>query len=339
MGEAAATDFLAKLAAAADDAAKAVVLADYGAAASAANGWLFNKGAIDFAGGTVVHINAGVAGLVCAIVLGKRVGIGQGTDGAAQPDRDADRHRPPLVRLVRLQRRLQPRSQFADRAGVPQHHHRDSGGDAGLDARRMGAARPSLASRRGLGRGRGPRGRDARLRLGLARCGASFIGLVAGLVCLWAVVWLKKSFGYDDALDVFGVHGVGGIVGALLTGVFVNPAWNGVGVTDYAAIDTSVKVLDYSFSGQMYSQIVGVLTAVVLSGVVSFIALMICKVTVGLRVTSSRSAKASTSRPTENALTPDVHKTRVYETGKVPQKGAFLFTRELDTPVIAKREK
>jgi Amt family ammonium transporter len=77
VGDAAATDFLAKLAAAADDAAKATVLADYATAVNASNGWLFNQGAIDFAGGTVVHINAGMAGLVCAIVLGPRVGYGK----------------------------------------------------------------------------------------------------------------------------------------------------------------------------------------------------------------------------------------------------------------------
>jgi Amt family ammonium transporter len=77
VGEAAANDFLAKLAAATDDAAKAVVLGDYATAVNAANGWLFNWGAIDFAGGAVVHINAGVAGLVCAIMLGKRLGLGK----------------------------------------------------------------------------------------------------------------------------------------------------------------------------------------------------------------------------------------------------------------------
>ena len=77
VGEAAATDFLAKLASATDDAAKALVLGDYATAVNASNGWLFNKGALDFAGGSVVHINAGVAGLVCAIVLGKRLGLGK----------------------------------------------------------------------------------------------------------------------------------------------------------------------------------------------------------------------------------------------------------------------
>src|SRR4029434_106057 len=115
--------------------------------------------------------------------------------------------------------------------------------------------------------------------------GAIIIGIAAGLICLWAVVWLKARFGYDDALDVFGVHGIGGIVGALLTGIFVNPALGGVGVTDYLAIDTSSKVADYAFGAQMTAQIVAVLTSLVLSGVVSYVALMICKVVTGLRVT------------------------------------------------------
>jgi ammonium transporter, Amt family len=97
-------------------------------------------------------------------------------------------------------------------------------------------------------------------------------------------VWLKAKLGYDDALDVFGVHGIGGILGALLTGYFVNPAVGGVGVTDYSALDNTVKGLEYSFSGQMTAQIYGVLTAVILSAVVSYVALMICKVTTGLRV-------------------------------------------------------
>jgi Amt family ammonium transporter len=99
---------------------------------------------------------------------------------------------------------------------------------------------------------------------------------------------LKSKLGYDDALDVFGVHGVGGIVGAILTGIFVNPnwtgGWQGVGVTDYLATDTSVKVAEYSLGGQLTAQFWSVATAVALSAVVSFIALMVCKFTVGLRV-------------------------------------------------------
>jgi Amt family ammonium transporter len=114
--------------------------------------------------------------------------------------------------------------------------------------------------------------------------GGVVIGLLAGIVCLWAVVWLKAKLGYDDALDVFGVHGIGGMLGALLTGVFVNPALGGVGTTNYLATDTSSKVFDYVFSAQMTAQVVDVLTATILSGVVSYVALIICKYTTGLRV-------------------------------------------------------
>jgi Amt family ammonium transporter len=114
--------------------------------------------------------------------------------------------------------------------------------------------------------------------------GAIVIGAIAGFVCLWAVVWLKSRLGYDDALDVFGVHGVGGMLGAILTGIFVNPALGGVGVTDYLALDTSAKLVDYVASAQITAQVVGVITAVVWTAVVSYVALMICKVTTGLRV-------------------------------------------------------
>ena len=103
-------------------------------------------------------------------------------------------------------------------------------------------------------------------------------------MCLWAVVVLKNRFGYDDALDVFGIHGIGGIVGALLTGIFVNPALGGIGVTDYLAGDTSVVTAAYDFGAQMKGQIAAILVAVIWTSIVSYAALMICKVTLGLRV-------------------------------------------------------
>ncbi len=143
VGEEAATKFLADLAAATTDEAKAAVLGAYAELVNATNGYLFQWGAIDFAGGTVVHINAGVAGLVCAIVLGKRVGYGK------------DQMAPHNLTFVltgaglllfgwyRLQRRLQPRGQRPDRARHPQHHHRGCRCGAGLDARRVDRARPS----------------------------------------------------------------------------------------------------------------------------------------------------------------------------------------------------
>jgi Amt family ammonium transporter len=114
--------------------------------------------------------------------------------------------------------------------------------------------------------------------------GAILIGLAAGFLCLWAVVVLKSKFGYDDSLDVFGVHGVGGILGALLTGIFVNPALGGTGVTDYLAAGTTVATAAYSFGTQMYAQVMAVIIAVIWTSVVSIVALLICKAAFGLRV-------------------------------------------------------
>jgi Amt family ammonium transporter len=283
VGEEAAAKFLADLAAATTDEAKAAVLGAYSAAASELNGWLFKWGAIDFAGGTVVHINAGVAGLVAAIVLGKRVGIGK------------EMLAPHNLAMTLTGTGLLFFGWFGFNAGS----NLEANGVAALAFLNTIVATAAAAMAWTLGewvvRGHpsllgAASGAVAGLVAVTPACGwvgpvgAIVIGAAAGFICLWAVVWLKSRFGYDDALDVFGVHGVGGIVGALLTGVFVNPGLNGVGVTDYAAFDTSVKTLDYAFSTQMTAQIVGVLTAIVLSGVVSFVALTICKAVTGLRV-------------------------------------------------------
>jgi Amt family ammonium transporter len=283
VGEEAATKFLADLAAATTDEAKAVVLAAYNEAASAYNGWLFSWGAIDFAGGTVVHINAGIAALVCAIVIGPRIGFNKepmpphnlvftyigacllwvgwfGFNAGSNLESNS------LTALVILNTILATAAAtlawaIGEKAtrGHPSLLGAASGAIAGLVA-----VTPACGW--------------------VGPIGAIVIGLAAGFICLWAVVWLKAKLGYDDSLDVFGVHGVGGIVGALLTGVFVNPSWGGAGVVDYLATDTSVKLAEYSFSGQMKAQIVGVLTALIWSGVVAFVALMICKAVTGLRV-------------------------------------------------------
>jgi Amt family ammonium transporter len=283
VGEQAANDFLAKLAAATDDAAKATVLGDYANAVNAANGWLFNRGAIDFAGGTVVHVNAGMAGLVCALVLGKRVGYGR------------DAMAPHSLPLTLIGASLLWVGWYGFNAGS----NLEANGLTALVVLNTtiatGAA--ALAWTFGEWATRGhpsmlgaASGAVAGLVAITPACGwvgpgaAILIGLIAGLVCLWAVVWLKARFGYDDALDVFGVHGIGGIVGALLTGIFVNPALGGVGVTDYLATDASSKVAEYAFGAQMTAQVIAVLTSLVLSGVVSYVALIICKVVTGLRV-------------------------------------------------------
>jgi Amt family ammonium transporter len=111
--------------------------------------------------------------------------------------------------------------------------------------------------------------------------GALVIGLLAGFICLWGVNGLKKLLGADDSLDVFGVHGVGGILGALLTGVFADPALGGSGIWDYVAN----KVADgYSIADQVIIQATGVGTTIVWSGVVAFIAFKIVDIVIGLRV-------------------------------------------------------
>jgi Amt family ammonium transporter len=286
VGDQAATDFLAKLAAATDDAAKAVVLGDYATAVNASNGWLFNWGAIDFAGGTVVHINAGIAGLVCALVLGKRVGYGK------------DVMAPHSLTLTLIGACLLWVGWYGFNAGS----NLEANGLTALVVLNttIATAAAALAWTFGEWVTRGhpsllgaASGAVAGLVAITPACGwvgpaaAIVIGIAAGLICLWAVVWLKAKFGYDDSLDVFGVHCIGGILGALLTGIFVNPALGGMGVTDYLAADTTTKLVEYSFSGQMKAQIAAVLTALILSGVVSYIALMICKAVTGLRVSEA----------------------------------------------------
>jgi Amt family ammonium transporter len=111
--------------------------------------------------------------------------------------------------------------------------------------------------------------------------GALVIGLVAGLLCLWGVNGLKRLLGADDALDVFGVHGVGGIAGALLTGVFASPALGGTGIFDYVA---NKAATEYSIAGQVWIQFQAVLTTVVWSAVVSFAAYKLVDLVLGLRV-------------------------------------------------------
>jgi ammonium transporter, Amt family len=287
VGEEAATKFLADLAAATTDEAKATVLGAYAALVNATNGYLFQWGAIDFAGGTVVHINAGVAGLVCAIVLGKRVGLGK------------DLMAPHNLTFVLTGTGLLLFGWYGFNAGS----NLEANGLTALvilnTTIAAGAAALAWTAGEWIFRGHpsllgAASGVVAGLVAITPACGwvgpgaAILIGGIAGFVCLWAVVFLKSKLGYDDALDVFGVHGIGGIVGALLTGIFVNPALGGVGVTDYLAADTSVVTAAYDFAVQMKAQIVAVIVAVVWTSVVTYVALMICKFTVGLRVSEQQ---------------------------------------------------
>ena len=157
------------------DAAKALAAAADGAAKTAAQakldeinadaGWIFKKGAIDFAGGTVVHINAGIAGLVGALLDRQARRLRQGVDGTALADHVHDRRLAALGRLVRLQRRIEPRSLRRRRARHDQLLRCDRSGGDGLDVRGMDRQGPSFRARRIVGRGGGPRGGDARGRL------------------------------------------------------------------------------------------------------------------------------------------------------------------------------
>jgi Amt family ammonium transporter len=114
--------------------------------------------------------------------------------------------------------------------------------------------------------------------------GAIILGLVAGAVCLFFCSTVKSAFGYDDSLDVFGIHGVGGIIGAIGTGILVNPALGGAGIMDY----TTGKIADYDFMTQIIAQFKGVLLTVAWSGIGSLVLYWIVDMIVGLRVSPER---------------------------------------------------
>jgi Amt family ammonium transporter len=247
---------------------------------TAAAGWLWAKGALDFAGGTVVHINAGIAGLVGAFVLGKRVGYGK------------ESLAPHSLTLTMVGAALLWVGWFGFNAGS----NLEANGGAALAFMNTlvaaAAATLSWIGGEALSKGKASMlgaasGAVAGLVAITPACGfvgpmgAIVIGLLAGLVCLWGVNGLKRLLGADDSLDVFGVHGVGGILGALLTGVFASPSLGGTGIYDYVANKVGA---DYSIGGQVWIQFQAVLTTIVWSGVVAFIAYKIVDLVIGLRV-------------------------------------------------------
>ncbi|QQZ29384.1 ammonium transporter [Thiothrix subterranea] len=237
----------------------------------ATGGYLFEAGDLDFAGGTVVHINAGIAALVGAIVLGKRVGFGR------------DPMQPHNLPMTMIGASLLWVGWFGFNAGS----NLEANGGAGL-----AFINTILATAAGgmawmltewLLRGKPSMlGVASGVVAGLVAVtpaaglvgpmGAIVLGAIAGALCLWGVTGLKKMLGYDDSLDVFGIHGLGGIIGAIGTGIFVSPALGGVGVDDY------------SMGGQVITQASGVLLTVVWSGVVSFVLFKLIDMTMGLRV-------------------------------------------------------
>ena len=258
----------------------AYTAADVVDAMNAKAGLLWQWGALDFAGGTVVHINAGVAGLVGAVLLGKRIGYRPRGDAAAQPDDDDDRRLTAVVRLVRLQRRLGTRSQRLRCAGVHEHLPRHGLRGAVLDVRRVGVQGQALAAGRRLGRGRRP-GRDHARRRQRRHPGrvrdrpARRRDLPVGRHRPQALIRA------DDSLDVFGVHAVGGITGALLTGVFNAPSLGGPGFYNnwFEMKPGYGAILD-----QLLIQAKAVGVTVVWTAVSAFIAFKIADLIVGLRV-------------------------------------------------------
>ncbi|NMG75619.1 ammonium transporter [Aromatoleum diolicum] len=250
-----------------------------GEAAAATAGFLFQKGALDFAGGTVVHINAAVAGLVGAFMIGKRIGYGR------------ESMAPHSLTLTMVGASMLWIGWFGFNAGS----NLEANGLTALAFLNTmvatGMAAMSWMTAEWLMKGKpsllgAASGAVSGLVAITPACGwvgpmgAIVIGLLAGVICLWGVNGLKRMLGADDALDVFGVHGVGGILGALLTGVFANPALGGVGVYDYVA--NSVAAFDTG--AQVTSQFWGVVVAIVWSGVVSVVAYKIVDLLVGLRV-------------------------------------------------------
>jgi Amt family ammonium transporter len=243
-------------------------------------GYLWAQGALDFAGGTVVHINAGIAGLVGAIVIGKRIGFGR------------ESMAPHSLTMTMIGASLLWVGWFGFNAGS----NLEATGTAALAFANTliatAAATMSWMLGEWMGKGKpsmlgAASGAVAGLVAITPACGfvgpmgALIIGLLGGVVCLWGVNGLKRMIGADDSLDVFGVHGVGGMLGAVLTGVFAAPSLGGTGVYDYVANAVSV---DYSIAGQVWTQVKAVLLTVVWSGVVSFVAFKLVDMIVGLRV-------------------------------------------------------
>jgi ammonium transporter, Amt family len=244
-------------------------------------GFMWAKGALDFAGGTVVHINAAVAGLVGAFMVGKRIGYGR------------ESMAPHSLTLTMVGASLLWVGWFGFNAGS----NLEANGVAALafinTVVATAAATLSWAAAEALMKGKASMlgaasGAVAGLVAITPACGfvgvggALVIGLLAGVVCLWGVNGLKKMLGADDSLDVFGVHGVGGILGALLTGVFASPSLGGTGICNYV----SNKCGEWGGIGtQVWIQAQGVFYTIVISGVVALVAFKIVDLVVGLRVT------------------------------------------------------
>ena len=241
-------------------------------------GFLFQKGALDFAGGSVVHINSGIAALVCALMLGKRKDLGKVSMA------------PHSLMMTAIGTGMLWMGWFGFNAGSAL----EASGAAGLAFFNtlFGTAvagvtwmltewvvkgKPSLL------------GVCSGIVAGLVAItpaagyvgpmGALIVCAAAAVICFFAVTKVKSMLGYDDALDTYGVHCVGGIVGSIGTGIFVNPALGGTGVWDYVAN----KVGDFDAGAQIVAQLWDIGTTLVWSGTVAFVILLILKFTIGIR--------------------------------------------------------
>ena len=252
-------------------------------ALNAKAGLLWQWGALDFAGGTVVHINAGITGLVGAYLIGKRIGYGK----EAMPA-----HNLPLTMIGAA---LLWVGWFGFNAGSALEANGTAAlafintflatacavlswtlGEALFKGKptMLGAASGAVAGLVAITPAAG--------NVGIP--GAFVIGLAAGLVCLWGVSGLKKLLGADDSLDVFGVHAVGGILGALLTGVFNSPALGGPGYVSDWVTGKVTTAAEYSISSQLMTQAQAVGVTLLWSGVVAYLAYKLVDLTIGLRV-------------------------------------------------------
>ena len=240
----------------------------------APSGWANQMGVLDFAGGTVVHINAGIAGLMCALVLGKRVGYGN------------DNMAPYNVGYAVIGASLLWVGWFGFNAGSAVAANGRAGMAMTVTQIATAAAALGWMFAEWITKGKpSVLGAISGAVAGLVAItpasgfvlpgGAIVIGIAAGVICFWAATSLKHMLGYDDSLDAFGVHGIGGIVGALLTGVF---SYGPLSATD-ASPDGSPGGL-----AQLKLQAIGVASTLVYSGVMTLILLMVTKALVGLRV-------------------------------------------------------
>lgn len=276
-------------------AAKAVAEASDAAAKAAAQvkldevkadaGLLFKWGALDFAGGTVVHINAGIAGLVTALMIGKRIGYGR------------ELMAPHSLTMTMIGASLLWVGWFGFNAGsnleangvaalamVNTFVATAAAGLGWLVVEWLAKGKPTLL---GLVSGAVAGLVAVTPASGFAGpMGSIVLGLIAGPVCYFFVSTVKNALKYDDSLDVFGVHCVGGIIGAIATGILVNPMLGGAGIPDYESKPGELAIAAYEFGPAVMAQIKAVLFTLVFSGIGTAILFKIVDLTVGVRVSA-----------------------------------------------------